>query len=104
MNTALNVSFAMDKPPVGEESDLKWKYANNGESDWSGRIECMDTAKTADLSAYTDSASISARAVDAMQWANAEGLILGRTETTLVPQGETARAETAAILMRFMET
>lgn len=59
MNTALNVSFAMDKPPVGEESDPKWKYANNGESDWSGRIECMDTAKTADLSAYTDSASIS---------------------------------------------
>lgn len=62
----------------------------------------LDTAKSADLAGYTDAESISAWAVDAMQWANAEGLILGRTETTLVPQGDATRAETAAILMRFI--
>jgi hypothetical protein len=39
-----------------------------------------------------------------MQWANAEGLITGRSETTLVPKGSATRAETATILMRFQET
>ena len=33
----------------------------------------------------------------------AEGLIRGRSETALVPQGSAKRAETAAILMRFLE-
>ena len=63
----------------------------------------VDTGKTADLSAYADADSISAWALDAMRWANAEGLIRGRTETTLVPKGSTTRAETAAILMRYLE-
>lgn len=64
----------------------------------------MDVSGAADLAGYTDAERISAWAKDAMQWANAEGLILGRTETTLVPQGDATHAETAAILMRFMET
>ena len=63
-----------------------------------------DTSKRAALSTYTDAASISVWARDAMQWANAEGLIRGRTETTLVPKGSATRAEAAAILMRFLET
>lgn len=41
MNTALNLNFAMDKPPVGEENDTKWKYANNGDNDVTGRIEVI---------------------------------------------------------------
>ena len=36
-----------------------------------------------------------------MQWANAAGLIMGDSETTLNPLGHTTRAELAAILMRF---
>lgn len=63
----------------------------------------LDVSSSADLSAYTDAASISAWALNAMQWANAEGLITGRTATTLVPQGSAKRSETAAILMRFLE-
>lgn len=63
-----------------------------------------DTSKRAALSTYTDAASISVWARDAMQWANAEELIIGRTETTLVPKGSATRAEAAAILMRFLET
>ena len=60
-----------------------------------------DTTARADLNGYTDAAKISAYAQDAMSWANAEGLINGRTPTTLVP-GETAtRAEVAAIFHRF---
>ena len=41
VNTALNLNFAMDKPPVGEKNDTKWKYANNGDSDITGRIEVI---------------------------------------------------------------
>ena len=67
------------------------------------KLKGLDTGKTADLSAYADADSISAWALDAMRWANAEGLIRGRTETTLVPKGSTTRAETAAILMRYLE-
>ena len=63
-----------------------------------------DTSKRAALTAYTDAATISPWAKDAMQWANAEELIIGRTETTLAPKGSATRAEAAAILMRFLET
>ncbi len=38
-----------------------------------------------------------------MKWANAEGLITGRTTAALVPSGNATRAETAAIFMRFIE-
>jgi hypothetical protein len=62
-----------------------------------------DTAKTNDLVAFTDSGSIASYALDAMKWANAEGLITGRTATTLAPTGTATRAEVATILMRFAE-
>jgi len=53
---------------------------------------------------FTDIDAISDWALDAMQWANANDLIRGRTPTTLVPGGSTTRAESAAILYRFIET
>ena len=62
-----------------------------------------DTGKAAGLSAYTDAASISAWALTGMSWANAAGLIPGRTAVTLAPQGTASRAEVATILMRFCE-
>ena len=62
-----------------------------------------DVSKSADLSKYTDAGDISDWALPAMKWANAEGLITGRTVTTLVPKGDATRAEAAAILMQFLE-
>ena len=62
----------------------------------------MDTSKRADLSEYTDAGSISEYARTAMQWANAEGILNGRTETTLSPKGVTTRAEYAAVLQRLV--
>ena len=57
----------------------------------------------ADLSGFSDSPSVHAWAYQAVSWANSEGLLNGRTATTLAP-GETAlRAEIAAILMRFCQ-
>ncbi len=62
-----------------------------------------DTTADKSLSDYADYAEISGWATAALEWANAEGLILGRTETTIVPQGDATRAEVATILMRFIE-
>lgn len=56
-----------------------------------------------DLSVYTDFAEVSPYAVASMQWANAEGLINGRTADTLAPVGTATRAEVAAIIHRFAE-
>lgn len=63
--------------------------------------ECMAGA---DLSSYTDAADVSTWALDAVEWANAEGLITGRTAATIVPGGTATRAEAAMILMRFLES
>ena len=63
-----------------------------------------DVTAAADLSAYSDAAEISSWAEQAMRWANAEGLISGRTTTTLVPGGTATRAEVASILKRFVES
>ena len=63
-----------------------------------------DTAQRNDLSGYADANSISTWALEALQWANSKGLITGRKADHLVPQGDTTRAETATILMRYLET
>ena len=63
----------------------------------------MDTTARADLSGYTDAGDISAYAVEAMSWANAEGFITGTTATTLKPQGSATRAQVATILTRYAQ-
>lgn len=55
------------------------------------------------LTVYTDRDSISAYALDAMQWAVDEGIITGMTTTTIRPQGTATRAQCATMLMRFIE-
>jgi hypothetical protein len=63
-----------------------------------------DVTASGALEAFTDAGSVSSYALAAMKWANAEGLITGRTTTTLVPTGSATRAEAATILMRLLET
>lgn len=60
-----------------------------------------DTDKTADLSDYEDSGTISAYAQTAVKWANASGLITGTDQQQLLPLHNTTRAQTAAILERL---
>lgn len=62
-----------------------------------------DVSAAADLSGYTDANSIGAYALAALQWANAEGIVSGTSDTTLSPQGQATRAQAAAMLMRFCE-
>ena len=56
------------------------------------------------LSAFTDAGSISAWARENVKWAVASQMINGRTAQTLVPLGNTTRAEAAAMIYRFCES
>jgi hypothetical protein len=58
-------------------------------------------ADAAKLVGYADADQISEWARSAMAWAAAEGIITGRSEMELAPQGTASRAETAAILQRI---
>lgn len=72
------------------------------------RVRCTsgltgaDVTARADLSAYSDAGQIPAWAMDAMQWANARRLIVGRDSSHLAPNGGTTRAEMAAILSAYI--
>ncbi|MDO4281428.1 MAG: S-layer homology domain-containing protein, partial [Peptococcaceae bacterium] len=63
----------------------------------------VDTSARNDLSSYSDSGSISGWATDAMQWANAEGIVNGMTATELAPKGNATRAQVAAMLERYVK-
>jgi len=61
-----------------------------------------DVDGAANLTAYSDHAAISSYALRALQWANAEGIIGGRTADTLAPGGTASRAEVCAMIHRFL--
>ena len=52
---------------------------------------------------YEDFAEISEYAVSALQYAVGAGLMSGKSNTTINPKDTATRAETAAVLMRFLE-
>lgn len=54
------------------------------------------------LKTYSDAVHVSNYAKDAMNWAVANGLIVGVTDTTLAPKNSTTRAQVATILARYM--
>ena len=62
-----------------------------------------DVTAAAELSSYADAVNIHDWAYRAMEWANGTGMIGGRTAFSLEPQGTATRAETATILVRFIE-
>lgn len=55
----------------------------------------------ADMSAYTDAGSVSAYAEKAVQWCVKNGILTGKTSSTLAPKATATRAECAAMLQRF---
>jgi hypothetical protein len=63
----------------------------------------VDTSERADLAGFDDADKVSDWAQDTMAWAVAVGLVQGRTDTTLAPDGNATRAEAATLLMRFIE-
>ena len=67
------------------------------------QVEGADTSASAQLSAYTDAASVSAYAQPSMRWCVGAGLVNGMTTTTLAPKGTATRAQVAAMVQRFAD-
>lgn len=67
------------------------------------KLNGKDVSKRADLSGFTDAGQISDYAVEAMRWANAEGLVNGTSPTTLTPRGTATRAQAATLFRNFSE-
>ena len=55
----------------------------------------------ADLSAYVDAGSVSAYAEKAVQWCVKNGILTGKTSSSLAPKATATRAECAAMLQRL---
>ena len=62
-----------------------------------------DLTTLGSLDSFGDKGSVSHWAKEAMQWAVGSGLILGKDNNLLDPQGTATRAEIAAILHRFIK-
>lgn len=87
-------TFQPNKAITREEmASILYRYAQYKDQDVSARV---------DLTKYTDADQVGAWAEEVMQWANAEGLINGMTEDTLVPQGNATRAQVAAMFQRYL--
>ena len=88
-------AFGPDDPITREQlAATLYKYAAYKGEDVSAR---------ADLSGYSDVATISSWAIDVMSWANAKGYVNGMTATTIDPQSGATRAQVAAIFQRYLE-
>ncbi|HWS43128.1 MAG TPA: S-layer homology domain-containing protein [Pseudoflavonifractor sp.] len=87
--------FGVDDPITREQlAVILYRYAG---------VKGYDVAGANDLAAYSDAGSAAPYALSALRWANAGGLVTGRTATALAPSGTATRAEVATILMRFAE-
>lgn len=87
-------SFGPDDNITREQlATMLWRYAGD---------LGMDVTAGGDLTAYTDSGSISGYAEEAMQWAVGTGLLTGKGRGVLDPGGNATRAEVATIMERLV--
>ena len=88
-------AFGPDDPISREQmATILYRFAKNHK---------INVANTNTLAGFTDVNKVSAWALDAMKWANAVGLVQGRTTTTLVPEVSITRAEAATMVQRYCE-
>ena len=62
----------------------------------------VSVGENTNILSYTDAGEISEYAIPAICYAVGNGLMYGRTESTLNPQETTTRAEAAALLQRYL--
>ncbi len=87
-----NGSFGANDPITRQQlAAILYRYA---------AYKGCDVTARGDLTAYSDAASVSTYAVDALSWALAEGLVQGYSNMMLLPGGTANRAQAATILMR----
>ena len=85
--------FAPDAPISREQlATLIYRYANYKKY----------AAKDGDKLNFTDADRVSTYAVPALSWATANGVVTGRDDGSVDPQGGATRAETAIVMMRLL--
>jgi len=90
-----NGRFGPDDPITREQlATILYRYANQ---------KGYDTSASASLSGFSDSASVSGYAQEALSWAVGAKLVSGMGANALNPAGTATRAQVATILMRFCE-
>lgn len=97
VNGISETTFAPDELITREQiAAIMYRYAT---------YKNYNTAITNDtnLQAFSDASEISEYATTSFRYAISKNLINGKTETTLNPDDTATRAETATILMRFLE-
>ena len=75
---------------------IMYRYAKNKGID-------VSVGEDTNILSYNDAFDVSEWAIPAMQWAVGNGLISGRTASTLNPKDKATRAEIATIIMRYCE-
>ena len=91
-------TFGVDDP-VTREQTATFLYANE-------KLRASDAAPNGDLSAFSDGASVSGWAKEAMTWAVGCGLFSGRSvngSVLLAPQAQSQRSELATILASYAQ-
>lgn len=64
---------------------------------------CWSVGEDTNLLSYEDSGQLSEYAIPALQWACGAGIVRGTGEGTLLPLGQTTRAQAAVMLQRFCQ-
>ena len=68
------------------------------------KLRGQDMTPSADLSAYTDAGKIQPFALEAFQWAVANGIIRGTSDTTLAPEATTTRLQVSLMVYRMLSS
>ncbi len=99
------VAWAVDQKIIGGYDNGKFGVGDKITREQVATIlyRYMDSpdVDTSILNKFADKGSISAFALNAIAWANANGVINGKTTTTLAPTATASRAEIATIIMRM---
>ena len=95
VNGLSGTAFAPDDPITREQlAAILWRYAKYKGYD-------VSIGESTNILSYTDFDKVSEYAIPALQWACGEGVITGRSDGVLDPQGTATRAEAAAMLQRL---
>lgn len=90
-------AFGTDDPITREQlAVMLYRFAQHQGYD-------VSVGEDTNILSYTDAQEISEYAIPALQWACGAGILQG-DGAALSPQGQTTRAEAAAMLMRFCQT
>ncbi|MBQ6430885.1 MAG: S-layer homology domain-containing protein [Oscillospiraceae bacterium] len=93
-NGAGNNKYGTNDPVTREElATFFYRYAT---------FKGYDVEKKNSLSNYSDFGKIHGWALEGLSWANANGIVNGRSATKIAPQDTATRAEIAAMIHRFI--